>query len=683
MSTHPPPRSIITRNRDRLACTECRRRKLKCDRESPCGACTRRNDEQSCVFQKFQSSFDHERERRVQAESRLQHLEELVKTLANTKRQPDPQISHPGLGIPVETQNSPSDAQQPHNPYPGATHWSAMLDDIEELRMMSADDGSSTLTEQSWGDTPTDKGISVLFGGGQQSHSLPDVLAHHLPARKDTDRLLSTYFHAQAVAAPFIHSPTFRKQYQAFWDNPRATSPLWTSMLFSICHIASSCLRPNNNNTPPYNNSYATAAAYCLVLGEYFRPAQFAPESALLFVQAQCLSTQILSNDIAVLMSHTVRIATVMGYHRDPSHGKWTPFQGEMRRRVWSLLLQLDLLISFHMGLPSNVQYPTWDTLPPRNVLDSELNEEMVSLPPARPDDFPSEIQFYNTKLRLMTVFEKIQRHTLSTQKDEAWFRRVKQLDAELRELWASFPSIYNPRGMSDSVLDTSHVIVTRLCVTCLYYKCLCVLHKPCVRQRQLESILVCLESSSGLVNGLLDAASEFKPGGQTETERWFMSALTWHDFLLGCTALCSVFCIITDLQFNSEGFGNIRIPDMVRSLEGAKDLCLEHASSRSSDTLRVASILEKVLESYRSAQPSMSESISSSDTLMNTAFPNGSTVSQDINHGLGNEIPFIQDDWQTFPTQGPLDDESWAFLQAYVDVRSILSSSKKPEIGL
>ena len=44
------PRAAQRRRRPPLSCTECRRRKLKCDRSLPCGQCIRSKTADSCVF---------------------------------------------------------------------------------------------------------------------------------------------------------------------------------------------------------------------------------------------------------------------------------------------------------------------------------------------------------------------------------------------------------------------------------------------------------------------------------------------------------------------------------------------------------------------------------------------------------------------------------------------------------
>ena len=247
------------------------------------------------------------------------------------------------------------------------------------------------------------------------------------------------------------------------------------------------------------------------------------------------------STDSELLCSMLIRLATKMGYYRDPDDLGLSAFEKEMRRRTWSLCMQLDLLISFQAGLSSNIQYPTWDTRPPRNLRDSDFDEDTTELPSARPDSDMTDIVFYIAKHRLMTVFEKILRHVLSTRVDNAAI--IDELDAELRRTYTSFPQNLRSRPMADSIVDSPPLIVTRLCVFFLYQKCLCVLHRPHVTRGRVTSIETCYDAASSIVRYFNDTYKEFFPGGQLETERWFMSNITWHDYLFGVIALCVVLC--------------------------------------------------------------------------------------------------------------------------------------------
>src|SRR5688572_26247311 len=78
--------SRLRKHRERLACAACRQRKLRCDRESPCGSCVRRRDVTSCSYE---VSIDNSERDRVgqaaQAQARLEHLEHLVELLAGQR----------------------------------------------------------------------------------------------------------------------------------------------------------------------------------------------------------------------------------------------------------------------------------------------------------------------------------------------------------------------------------------------------------------------------------------------------------------------------------------------------------------------------------------------------------------------------------------------------------------------
>lgn len=109
-------------------------------------------------------------------------------------------------------------------------------------------------------------------------------------------------------------------------------------------------------------------------------------------------------------------LAYTLGYHRDPKRLRdTTPFEGEMRRRTWTLIIQLDLLNSFQLGLPHNLQAGTWDTAVPGNYNDADLDESMQCLPEPRQNSEITRMTFYISKLILMEVFAKILKYALCT----------------------------------------------------------------------------------------------------------------------------------------------------------------------------------------------------------------------------------------------------------------------------
>ncbi|KAF5989591.1 transcription activator protein acu-15 [Fusarium bulbicola] len=329
-------------------------------------------------------------------------------------------------------------------------------------------------------------GMDVMFGAGlSQAVSIEQVLNTHLPSRKSTDRLVSAYFRVRLYITPCIHSVQFQRQYEAFWSDPAAASPLWISTLFSMLFISANISRTGKENEIP-GHGFAVAAAQCLALGEYFRPKAFCFEALLLYLHSRFITCLEIHPDMGALLSVLAHIATVSGNHRESSVPSLSPFTAEMRRRAWSMFMQLNLLVSFHLGVPSRITLAVSDTRAPSNLLDSDFDEDSTRLPTSRPDSELTNVTFCILKHRFMTIFDKILQHALVNPSHEAIDARIDSLDTELKHLYRSLPELYRPWPIENS-----------------YEEC--------------------------------------KPGGQLETEEWFMKSITWHDFLLGVTTLCLV----------------------------------------------------------------------------------------------------------------------------------------------
>ena len=227
------------------------------------------------------------------------------------------------------------------------------------------------------------------------------------------------------------------------------------------------------------------------------------------------------------------------------------------------------------------------------NLLDSDFDEDTVQLPPARPVTELTELLFYIAKHGLMTVFEKVLRHTLSA--TDRPHDELEAIDQEIRGTFAELPAVFQPQPMAESIVDSPSVKVTRLCVCFIYQKCLCVLHRKYITRGRQESHRICYTAASDLVRRFLDMYKEFKPGGQLETERWFMGSIKWHDFLLGCMALCLTVCSTRHYTTDSAGTGIVDVVGSLDLLQNAKAVCEKH-SARSKDTKKVRRLVEAMI---------------------------------------------------------------------------------------
>lgn len=93
-----------------------------------------------------------------------------------------------------------------------------------------------------------------------------------------------------------------------------------------------------------------------------------------------------------VLNGTIVRIAIKMGYHRDGEALKLSPFETEMRRRIWWQLLMHDNKLAALSGLTGSMGIAQWDTKKPLNLNDADLFP--TSTEPIQARDGPTEMIF-------------------------------------------------------------------------------------------------------------------------------------------------------------------------------------------------------------------------------------------------------------------------------------------------
>ncbi|KPI40180.1 putative transcriptional regulatory protein [Cyphellophora attinorum] len=412
---------VIKRNRQPLSCLPCRQRKLKCSRQQPCETCAKRGDEALCVYGSKSTGQSHDGGKsdapKAKAQDRLRQLEQLVMSMVDSSGQK----SDPSSALTPESASSGDvqgvlsrDASGDTSKYVGSTHWAAILENIQDLKTTLSVDDSPEESQANHTEPPNLADRDCLFGYSQPM-ALPQILAQYLPSRQQADRLMSVYFNAQYMTMPHTHTYQFQKQYEKFWENPSEVSPHWLSVLFSICCIGarlmevarSTAASPNNEEAGVFKQ-YLNASGYCIRLGG-FEPARWVLESLSLYCQCRLLQSTDPSRQVGLVFTVLVHLAYRMAYHRDPDIlGNFSPFEGEMRRRVWAMIRQFDLMASFQLGLPANVVPDSWDTKMPRNLLDSDFNEDTKVLPPSRPESEPTKILYFIVKSRLMGCFSKI-----------------------------------------------------------------------------------------------------------------------------------------------------------------------------------------------------------------------------------------------------------------------------------
>lgn len=181
-----------------------------------------------------------------------------------------------------------------------------------------------------------------------------------------------------------------------------------------------------------------------------------------------------------------------------------------MRRRFWALCKQVDLMVSFQLGLPSNICLENCDTKSPRNMADSDFDVDIDALPPSRSENDAIGLLWFIVKDRQMDSFYKVCRDALGFR--EKSHAQVLQLDGEIREMCTTIPSVLRTRPLADSIADPPFLIMTRIYVEFIYLKSLCVSHRKYMNRGNQFSTNSCKEVSQRLVRQFIEIYSSFHP---------------------------------------------------------------------------------------------------------------------------------------------------------------------------
>lgn len=321
-------------------------------------------------------------------------------------------------------------------------------------------------------------------------------------------------------------------------------------MLYSVMALAVSVYRRSEDPLPSMLGShtdvmdaYRKCAAQCLAQSNYTAPGKYKVESLFLHAMSEFYGSQDAQVGVSFMLAITARLAMQMGYHRDASHyPDISAFEGEMRRRQWAVLCQLDTLISFQVGLPKAIQSWQYDTEPPHNLLDQDFYPSSEHLPPSRPDTEPTPSSYSRSKHRLMSVFGRIS--DLAYSRTKVSYEEILEIDRHLEEAHSLLPPVFRIRPMDQSITDSAELIMKRYSLESLYQKARCVLHRRYLAEarsnlRYAYSQWVCISAAKEILRHQVDIYNESQPGGQLYRDKLYLNSLQNADYLLAAMIIC------------------------------------------------------------------------------------------------------------------------------------------------
>ncbi|KAK1456158.1 fungal specific transcription factor domain-containing protein [Colletotrichum cuscutae] len=557
------------RSRVRYSCTICREKKRKCNRGDPCDQCEKRGLASSCVIVPYlirggpgasseHAALRHQTPQSAEMAALQAKLHRLTEELGQMRSR---------------------EVEMSRNP-------------------ISESSASSVSAKQSSSgtETPSLMGITEPTTAGPMVDRVRYVDAANWEAILDDITRLTTHF------------KTKKYVFHEFWEDQSRFSLTWLALLFAmINHAAFFCLRadeavPGDLGPATYvADIFRSHCARCLALDNYTTPGKYKVETMMLYFGSEYLRLADAQQSTAILMSIIVRLAMHSGMHRDPSHFKgMSVFEGEMRKRLWTIVTEIDVLIAFQFGLPSNVQSQYFDTGLPRNLHDRDFDETTVKLPPERPmtEVERTPVMYTIVKSRLVVVFSDIVSRMASRSSPD--YGEVLRLDERLERAHEEIPPVLRDRSFTLSVEDTVDLIMQRLWIELMYLKARIVLHRRYFTLgrkdiRFAHSRFACINAATKILEIQFNVNEEYKPGGRLSRERWFVSSLSTHDFLLADMMLClELSHLLRPEGRNTTGIHIDKEP-LLSILQASRDIWKSNRKD-SSEAVRAFKILSRML---------------------------------------------------------------------------------------
>ena len=462
------------------------------------------------------------------------------------------------------------------------------------------------------------QGPTFLFGGARPP-PYEELLAQ-MPKRSVTDRLVSRYFNSYDPAVHILHPPSWYRLYEKHWESPDKTGPAWLGQLYAILCLAMHSYYRMDDEPPEYRGkslglaaNYRALTGQCLLLADFTKPVNHMIETMVLHLHCEYARNRDAEVGVWVLVGMIVRLAMRMGYHRDPKYYPMiTPFQGEIRRRVWTFVRQSDLLFSFQIGLPSMIRLGDCDTELPRNLYDDEFDEDSKTLPPSRPTTEPTPVSYMCAKANMSFAFGKVveRLHCVAT----CPYEEIMALDQELRDARAELPPHLRQRTIEESMMDPGALVMQRFNLSILYNKGQCVLHRKFLARarennRYAHSRRTCVDASMELLGHQATLHYESRPGHRLHGMKVFISSLTAADFLLAAMIVSLDLCYGAEAEDAGQGsadmytWGLERRGDMVRALEVSKEIWME-TRDQSMEAYKASEVLSVMLKKMQTSRP-------------------------------------------------------------------------------
>ncbi|KAJ5895080.1 hypothetical protein N7495_006771 [Penicillium taxi] len=420
---------VRKRRRPALSCQQCRAKKIRCDRGFPCRPCIKVQSSSMCSYvdegkvlldarlesmgPSTATDNDHEspssgQDQRIVAGQtpdidRIMQLERTVSALQGQVQDLQQRIDSGDVrrlgNESIRDGKRPArsgQSEQPPTLIPplelrlksfgektklfGTTHWAMVFQQFHLLRQARGTASCTDGNQDEVGERIREirglrnrikkKNLQFL------TDPAPDLL-NEIPSREICDDLVQYYLRTLGFMYRVIHVPTFYQEYESFWKTPTSASKGFIMKLLLILAIGSVFYcNPGPVNELGLPIYLWIHAVQCWLSGSSQKETMNLTGLQVHCLLIICRQAYAIEKDSSWISAGTLlRLAIRQGFHRDPSHfPSLSFFECEMRRRIWAVVLELNVTLSIDVAMPPLLSSDDFDTSPPSNLDDEDFH---------------------------------------------------------------------------------------------------------------------------------------------------------------------------------------------------------------------------------------------------------------------------------------------------------------------
>ncbi|KAI1418136.1 fungal-specific transcription factor domain-containing protein [Hypoxylon sp. FL1857] len=584
MNSRNLPHAVLPRHRPHSrSCKECYRRKLRCDRAQTCSNCARLCV--TCVY--TDEPIRRDRKSKLRGQGLVDRVAELERLVCQLEGQDSLERSQ------TRIQESAQDEFPISQQHPGRliadkngksrllanTFWACPPTEIEYSNCILGDDSTHKLTPSFLANSS--------YGSFLFPQAVPQMqIATVQPNLGQMRQLWGIYVQNVDPLVRILHKPSINQIINDMSLDEHGPGLETMALLLAICYSAVSSLPPSQARLDLScdTNSYVTSSR--MAAEKALTDAQLLQTNDLRVLQAFVIFLTCLprkeARTIGVLISLAVRISRAMGLHRDGSLFNLSPFETELRRRLWWHLCLLDWRAAEDAGLEVAITPSTFDTKMPLNINDDDMEKTSFGLCASHGY---TEMTFALVRYEAWSLIASWNtRDLFHLREDPAEIdekkRALERLSTHLDNTYLRFcRSISTP--ISRALLMMGPLVIAKLRLVALY---------PTYRGITHRKVALPAEEKDKLFRSAIDLL-EFEQllGADSELRgwRWFFANghIQWHAMSLALSELCvraegeteNAAWDVIDRVFPSAPFESTGIGDNIwEPLQGLKQKALD-----------------------------------------------------------------------------------------------------------